>query len=57
MTPGTVEVAGSVELPARRDEIELHTSDGLTLVGELATPLDRPPVATMICLHPLPTHG
>ena len=52
-----VEIAGSVELPARRDDIELHTSDGLTLVGELATPLDRPPVATLVCLHPLPTHG
>ena len=52
-----IEVAGSVELPARRDDIELHTSDGLTLVGELATPLERPPVATLVCLHPLPTHG
>jgi uncharacterized protein len=44
-------------LPARREEIELHTADGLTLVGELATPLDRDPVATLVCLHPLPTHG
>jgi len=44
-------------LPARREEIELHTADGLTLVGELALPLDRAPVATLICLHPLPTHG
>jgi uncharacterized protein len=52
-----IEIAGSVELPARRDDIELHTVDGLTLVGELATPLDRPPVATLVCLHPLPTHG
>lgn len=52
-----IEIAGSVELPARRDDIELHTEDGLTLVGELATPLDRPPVATLVCLHPLPTHG
>lgn len=33
------------------------TSDTLTLVGELAVPLARPPVATLICLHPLPTHG
>ena len=44
-------------LPARREEIELHTADGLTLVGELALPADRPPVATLVCLHPLPTHG
>jgi uncharacterized protein len=44
-------------LPARRENIELETADGLTLVGELAVPLDRPPVATLVCLHPLPTHG
>jgi alpha/beta superfamily hydrolase len=44
-------------LPARREEIELHTADGLRLVGELAQPADRPPVATLVCLHPLPTHG
>lgn len=53
----SIEIAGSVELPARREDIELHTSDGLTLVGELASPLDRAPVATLVCLHPLPTHG
>lgn len=44
-------------LPARREDIELHTADGLTLVGELALPLDRDPVATLITLHPLPTFG
>src|SRR2546423_9274962 len=44
-------------LPARREDIELHTADGLTLVGELARPADRDPVATLVCLHPLPTHG
>jgi alpha/beta superfamily hydrolase len=44
-------------LPARREPIELHTGDGLTLVGEVALPPERPPVATLICLHPLPTHG
>src|SRR3954447_22347111 len=43
-------------LPARRADIEMQTADGLTLVGELALPADRPPVATLICLHPLPTH-
>jgi uncharacterized protein len=44
-------------LPARREDIELHTADGLCLVGELALPADRPPVATLICLHPRPTGG
>lgn len=44
-------------LPARREAITLHTADGLSLVGELALPQDRDPVATLVCLHPLPTHG
>ena len=52
-----VEIRAATVLPARREPIELHTADGLTLVGELAQPLDRPPVATMVCLHPLPTEG
>lgn len=37
--------------------MQLHTADGLTLVGELALPLHRDPVATLLTLHPLPTHG
>ncbi|MDR8410602.1 alpha/beta fold hydrolase [Nonomuraea sp. 3-1Str] len=52
-----MEIRAGTELPARREPIELHTGDGLTLVGELAQPLDRPPVATLVTLHPLPTHG
>ena len=52
-----VEIRAGVELPANREEIELHTTDGLRLVGELATPVDRPPVATLVTLHPLPTAG
>jgi alpha/beta superfamily hydrolase len=52
-----VEIVANSVLPARRDPIELTTSDGLRLVGELATPLDLEPAATMVCLHPLPTHG
>jgi uncharacterized protein len=44
-------------LPARRMPLTLHTADGLDLVGELARPEDREPVATLVCLHPLPTHG
>jgi uncharacterized protein len=50
-----MEIRAGTVLPARRSEIELHTADGLTLVGELAVPADRPPVATLVCLHPLPT--
>ncbi|RKS76784.1 hypothetical protein BZB76_2146 [Actinomadura pelletieri DSM 43383] len=49
------EIRASSVLPARREDITLHTSDGLELVGELASPLERPPVATLVCLHPLPT--
>jgi uncharacterized protein len=44
-------------LPARREPITLTTADGLHLVGEVALPLHEEPVATMLCLHPLPTHG
>jgi alpha/beta superfamily hydrolase len=52
-----MEIRGSVELPARREDVVLRTEDGLDLVGELALPLEREPVATIIALHPLPTHG
>ena len=44
-------------LPARREPVTLATADGLDLVAELALPADRDPVATLVCLHPLPTHG
>jgi len=53
----SIEIRASTELPARREDIELHTADGLTLVGELATPLQAEPVATLVTLHPLPTAG
>lgn len=52
-----IEVRSNVVLPAVREDIELHTEDGLTLVGELALPQDNAPVATLITLHPLPTGG
>lgn len=55
--PEPIEIRAGVELPAVREEIELRTRDGLRLVGELATPLDRPVVATLVTLHPLPTAG
>ena len=57
MTAETVEIRSGIELPARREDIELHTADGLRLVGELALPADREPVATLVTLHPLPTAG
>lgn len=50
-------IRGTSVLPARREAITLETADGLSLVGELALPESGAPVATMICLHPLPTHG
>ena len=52
-----VEIRGGIELPARRENVELETSDGLTLVGELSLPELAPPVATLVALHPLPTAG
>jgi len=52
-----MEIRAGIELPARREDIELHTQDGLTLVGELALPADAEPVATLVTLHPLPTAG
>jgi len=54
---GTEQIRSNTILAARREEIELHTADGLTLVGELALPLDQDPVATLVTLHPLPTEG
>jgi uncharacterized protein len=51
------EIRASTVLPARRSPITLRTSDGLRLIGELALPEGRDPVATLVCLHPLPTHG
>ena len=51
------EIRAATELPAVREEINLTTRDGQTLVGELAMPLGGAPKATLITLHPLPTHG
>jgi uncharacterized protein len=51
------EIRASTVLPARRSAITLRTADGLNLVGELAMPEARNPAGTLICLHPLPTHG
>ena len=51
------EIRASTVLPARREPVSLHTADGLDLVGELSRPAGRDPAATLVCLHPLPTHG
>ena len=51
------EIRANTVLPARREAITLETADGLTLIGELAQPEATPPIATLVMLHPLPTHG
>jgi uncharacterized protein len=66
------EIRAATVLPAKRTPVTLPTADGLRLVGELALPAAGnhaagnhaagnhaagDPVATLICLHPLPTHG
>ncbi|CAL9430361.1 hypothetical protein SUDANB121_02053 [Nocardiopsis dassonvillei] len=50
-----MEIRATTVLPAVRRPITLHTADGLELVGELALPEGGDPVATLVCLHPLPT--
>jgi alpha/beta superfamily hydrolase len=51
------EIRANTVLPAEREPVTLRTADGLKLVGELALPEGRPPVATLVTLHPLPTEG
>ncbi len=53
----SIEIRGPIELPARREDIVLRTADDLSLVGELALPEGKAPVATLVTLHPLPTAG
>lgn len=43
-------------LPANRRAISIRTADGLNLIGEVATPIGNR-VASILCLHPLPTAG
>jgi uncharacterized protein len=50
-------ISANSVLPARRVPLTLRTEDGLSLVGEAALPRERPPRATLVCVHPLPTHG
>jgi uncharacterized protein len=51
------EIRSATVLPAVREDVELVTDDGLVLVGELSLPASGAPVATLVFLHPLPTHG
>jgi alpha/beta superfamily hydrolase len=46
----------STVLPAQRTPFTLTTSDGESLIGEVATPLSNPTTA-LLCLHPNPTGG
>src|SRR6201985_1292893 len=56
-SPGKNDIRAMTVLPARRTPITLTTEDALRLVAELALREPRDPVATLVCLHPLPTHG
>ena len=49
----------STVLPAERRPIKILTSDGLSLVGEVSTPLNLHSQAkvSLLCLHPNPTGG
>ena len=55
--PGVGLIRANSELPRRAEPIVLTTEDGLQLVGELSQPVARPPRATLVTVHPLPTAG
>ncbi len=57
MSAALPEIGPATVLPSSREDVELLTADGVRLVGELASPLERAPVATLVTLHPLPTAG
>ena len=46
----------STVLPAIRKAFSFRTQDGLTLIGEVATP-EGTRTGSILCLHPLPTAG
>lgn len=56
-------ISANAILPAIREPLQLTTSDGLRLIGELALPVagdgitPAPVNGTLVCVHPLPTHG
>lgn len=51
------EIAANSVLPARRESLRFAAADGVGLIGELATPEWTAPIATLLCVHPLTTHG
>ena len=53
----TIEIRANTELPARREQVTLHTADGLSLIAEWALPVSATPRATVVTFHPLPTAG
>jgi alpha/beta superfamily hydrolase len=50
-------IAANSVLPAVREPLTMRTADGMNLVAELALPQTGTPAATIVCVHPLPTHG
>jgi len=46
----------STVLPAVRTSISFQTEDGLTLIGDVATP-EGPITSSLLCLHPNPAGG
>ena len=52
-----MQIRSNTELPARREQFEMRTADGLSLVAEWALPLTAEPAATLVTFHPLPTAG
>ena len=51
------EIVSNSVLPAKRETFNLTTSDGEHLVAEIAKPESEKAIATIITVHPLPTHG
>jgi len=49
-------IRANTVLPAVRTPINVRTSDGLNLVGEVARSVSNP-TGAILCLHPLPTAG
>lgn len=50
-------IAANSVLPAQRETFTVQASDGEQIVGEVARPDGSRPFATVVCLHPLSTHG
>jgi hypothetical protein len=51
------DIRSNTVLPAVREPLWLRTADDLRLVAELALPAQGVARGTVVCLHPLPTHG